>query len=250
MSNIKISIRNLSKSFGQKMVLNRVNLDIDEGGSLVIIGGSGSGKSVLLKCMIGLLEPDIGTKIMFNNNNIAEQHIKYRSNFISKFGMLFQGSALFDSMPVWQNICFQMLYLKKINKQAARDIAAQKLAMVGINHDVLDLYPSELSGGMQKRVGLARAIANNPEIIFFDEPTSGLDPINAKIVSELIRNLCKELKATTVTITHDMLCMNKIADKIAVLQNGNIVWQGTKDGIISSSNSYVDSFVKAAASYQ
>ena len=246
---IKILIKNLNKAFATKIALKRVNLEIEEGKSLVIIGGSGSGKSVMLKCIIGLLQPDEGSQVFFNGDNVAFKHIKYRQDFIEKFGILFQGSALFDSLPVWYNVCFHILNSNKIKLKDAKDLAAQKLRMVGISDEVLDWYPSQLSGGMQKRVGLARAIANNPEIIFFDEPTSGLDPINAQNVSELIASLSKELKITTVTITHDMVCMKRISDKIAMIYAGNIVWQGTKEDIKNSGNSYVDSFVKAAGNF-
>ena len=250
MSNkIKVLIKNLNKAFDTKVVLRKVNLEIEEGKSLVIIGCSGSGKSVLLKCIIGLLQPDAGSQVFFNGDNIAFKHIKYRKELIKKFGMLFQGGALFDSLPIWYNVCFHMLHLNKIKIKDAKYLAAQKLEMVGISDEVLDLYPSQLSGGMQKRVGLARTIANNPEIIFFDEPTSGLDPINAQNVSELIASLSKELKATTVTITHDMVCMNRISDKIAMIHAGNIVWQGTKEDISNSGNHYVDSFIRAAGNF-
>ncbi|MDJ1407058.1 MAG: ATP-binding cassette domain-containing protein [Candidatus Midichloria sp.] len=250
MSNkVKIYVRNLNKSFDKKVVLRRVNLEIEEGQSLVIIGGSGSGKSVLLKCIIGLIQPNSGSKVFFNGDNIASTHIKNRQDLIEKFGMLFQGGALFDSLPIWYNVCFHMLHQGLITVKNAKALAGQKLEMVGISSEVLDLYPAQLSGGMQKRVGLARAIANNPDIIFFDEPTAGLDPINAQNVSELIASLSKELNATTVTITHDMVCMKRIANKVAMIHSGNIVWQGTKENIKNSGNSSVDAFVKAAGNF-
>jgi len=248
-SKSKISIRNLNKSFGAKMILRRINLEVDKGKSLVIIGGSGSGKSVLLKCIIGLLEPNKGAKVFFDGIDVANKHIKDRENLTEKFGMLFQGGALFDSLPIWYNVCFHMLHLGKISQKNAMELAEQKLKMVGISSDVLNLYPAELSGGMQKRVGLARAIANDPEIMFFDEPTAGLDPINAEIIGELIASLSKELKATTVTITHDMTCMKKIADRIAMIHSGSIAWQGTKSDIMHSGNSYVESFIKATGKF-
>lgn len=247
---IKISVRNLSKTFDTKVVLSRINLDIEEGKSLAILGGSGSGKSVLLKCIVGILNPDQNSKIMIENENVATAHIKDRTKWMTKFGMLFQGNALFDSLPIWHNICFQKLYYKTITAKFAKDLATHKLEMVGLSSNLLDLYPAQISGGMQKRVGLARAIANDPEVIFFDEPTAGLDPLNAKIISELIKKLSQELKATTVTITHDMMCMEMIADKIAMINAGNIIWQGTSEAIVSSGNSYVDSFVKAARGYK
>ncbi|WHQ46814.1 MAG: ATP-binding cassette domain-containing protein [Candidatus Midichloria sp.] len=248
-SKVKIFVRNLSKSFDEKVVLRSVNLEIEEGKSLVIIGGSGSGKSVLLKCIIGLLQPDSRSKIFFDGDNIASTHIKNRQDLIGKFGMLFQAGALLDSLPIWYNVCFHMLHQGLITAKNAKALAKQKLKMVGISSEVLDLYPAQLSGGMQKRVGLARAIANSPEIIFFDEPTAGLDPINAQNISELIANLSKELKATTVTITHDMVCMKRIANKIAMIHSGNIIWQGTKENIKNSGNSFVDAFVKAAGNF-
>lgn len=241
----KIVVKNLCKTFGQKQVLRRINLDVKEGQSLVIIGGSGSGKSVLLKSIIGLIQPDHGSKVFFDDQDLATTHIKDRKKLIEKFGMLFQGSALLDSLPVWYNICFHHLNSGKLSKKEAREISEQKLKEVGISSEVLDMYPAELSGGMQKRVGLARAIATNPEIMFFDEPTAGLDPINANIVSELIANLSKQLKATTITITHDMICMNKVADNVAMIHSGTIIWHGTKSEIKHSENSKVISFLKA-----
>jgi phospholipid/cholesterol/gamma-HCH transport system ATP-binding protein len=243
----KISIANLTKSFDGKIALNAVNLEILENQSMVIIGGSGSGKSVMLKSIIGILEPDVGSKVIVDSINVTNTHIMDRDS--SKFGMLFQGGALFDSLPIWHNVAFQLFNSGNINKKEARILAESKLNMVDISADVLDAYPAQLSGGMQKRVALARAIASNPEIIFFDEPTSGLDPINGRIVIDLIANLSKKLNATTITITHDIVCMKKIADTIAVLHDGQMIWSGPKEDINKTNNKYINSFIRASELY-
>ena len=228
---IKISLSHVAKSFGNKQVLKDVNLDIYEGESLVIIGGSGTGKSVTLKCLLGLVTPDKG-------------HIKMTSQNI---GMLFQGAALFDSLTVWENVSFVMLQQKHPDKQKAKKIAIQKLAQVGLKPEAADVYPADLSGGMKKRVGLARAIATNPEIIFFDEPTTGLDPIMSDVINDLIVDCTKKLGATALTITHDMNSARKIADRIAMLYNGEIIWVGTVAELDKTSNPYVRQFVAGSA---
>lgn len=222
----KIRIRDLHKSFGSKHVLRGINLDVMPGQSVVVLGGSGTGKSVLLKCILGLLTPDSGT-IEVDGQNVLSLKGKDRDAFLQKFGMLFQGGALFDSLSVWRNITFDLLQNQKISEEKARKIAEKNLKSVGLKKDVMDLSPSELSGGMQKRVGLARAIADNPEILFFDEPTTGLDPMMCGVIDNLIRECVESLGATGLTITHDLTSARFIADKIAMIKLGKIIWEGT-----------------------
>ena len=239
-----ITFDNIHKSFGANNVLCGVDLIVDRGQSMVIIGGSGTGKSVLIKTVLGLVTPDNG-KIFVNKQDMI--HAK-RDNFLSKFGMLFQGGALFDSMPVWQNVAFRLQrgHLK-LPKTEAREIAIEKLRRVGLAPDVADRLPAELSGGMQKRVSLARAIAADPEIIFFDEPTTGLDPIMARVINDLIRKIVVEMGATAITITHDMTSVATIADKVAMLHDGVIKWCGTLDDMAHSGNPHVDQFIHGRA---
>lgn len=238
----KISIKNLSKTFGKNQVLKGIDLEIAERESLVIIGGSGSGKSVLIKTIIGLLAPDRGSEIIIDGENFAQEPLYKRTNLVQKFGMLFQGGALFDSLRIWQNVAFSLIQGGMSNEEA-REGAKQKLALVGLSEQVLDKYPNELSGGMQKRAALARAIAVDPEIIFFDEPTSGLDPITAQVITDLISSLSKELGATTLTITHDMRCVQQIGNRIAMIYDGKIIWHGSNVELEDSNNSYVDQFI-------
>ncbi|MBY4891531.1 ATP-binding cassette domain-containing protein [Rhodobacteraceae bacterium N5(2021)] len=233
----KIALRGLSKSFGPKSVLDGITLDIATGESLVVIGGSGSGKSVLLKCILGLITPDAGTIQIDGADNTAD--------FLDKFGMLFQGAALFDSMPVWQNVAFRLLQTRMPRKDA-RELAIEKLRRVGLNPDTADLYPSELSGGMQKRAGLARAIAASPEIIFFDEPTTGLDPIMSGVINDLVREISTEMGATTVTITHDMSSVRAIASTVAMLHNGKIRWHGPVSAIDTADDPYLHQFISGS----
>lgn len=245
----KIEVRKLYKSFGRKKVLQGLDLDINAGESFVVIGGSGTGKSVLLKCILGIIQPDSGS-IKVDGVEVTKLSTRERIELNSKFGMLFQGSALFDSLPVWENIAFGLLQNKKISRPEAKDLAIKKLASVGLKPDVADLFPSELSGGMQKRVALARAIATNPEIIFFDEPTTGLDPIMSDVINNLIISCVKEIGATAVTITHDMSSTRKIADHVAMIYEGKIIWQGLvagPRGIDHSGNPYVDQFIHGRA---
>ena len=245
MSDIKISIRDLHKAFGQKKVLDGVNLDVEKGQSLVVIGGSGTGKSVLIKCIQGLLTPDSGS-IKIDDVEVLRQdgaHQKVKA----KMGMLFQGGALFDSLSVWENVAFSLLENKGYRKDDAKREAIRVLRQVGLAPDVADLSPSELSGGMQKRVGLARAIITKPDIIFFDEPTTGLDPIMADVINDLIVESAKGLGATTLTITHDMASVRKIADKVAMLYQGKIIWQGTVKEMEKTENPYVIQFVNGCA---
>jgi phospholipid/cholesterol/gamma-HCH transport system ATP-binding protein len=239
-----IEIRGLEKSFGGKPVLRGVDLDVARGQSLVVIGGSGTGKSVLLKCILGLVTPDAG-RIRIDGHPADEGT---RDAFLARFGMLFQGGALFDSLPVWQNVAFRLLRgsLKRPRAEA-RAIALDKLRRVGLGPEVADLYPAELSGGMQKRVGLARAIAAEPAIIFFDEPTTGLDPIMAGVINGLIRAIVTEMGATAITITHDMSSVRAIADRVAMLHGGKIRWTGPITEMDATTDPYVQQFIHGSA---
>ena len=239
-----IELQNIHKSFGSKTVLAGVNLTIPKGESMVIIGGSGTGKSVLLKSILGLVKPDSGT-IFLQGEDVAKAE---RDAFLARFGMLFQGGALFDSLTVWQNVAFRLLRgsLKR-SKSQAREIAIEKLRRVGLTPDVADLFPGELSGGMQKRVGLARAIAAEPEIIFFDEPTTGLDPIMSGVINELIREIVTEMGVTAMTITHDMSSVRAIADRVAMLHAGVIQWTGPVDKMDDSGDPYLEQFIHGRA---
>lgn len=246
MEKVKISIRNLRKSFGKKQVLAGVDLDVYAGESLVVIGGSGTGKSVLIKCIQGLLIPDTGS-IKINGAEVIGARGSEQRDFHSKMGMLFQGGALFDSLSVWENVAFALLENQKVNREKAKVEAIRVLRQVGLAPDVADLSPSELSGGMQKRVGLARAIITNPEIIFFDEPTTGLDPIMADVINDLIVESAKGLGATTLTITHDMASVRKIADRVAMLYKGKIIWQGTVKEMDKTEYPYVQQFINGCS---
>lgn len=243
---VKIRIRNLHKSFGKKQVLNGVDLDLYKGESLVVIGGSGTGKSVLIKCIQGLLTPDEGS-IQIDDVEVVNEKAEIIENMHSKMGMLFQGGALFDSLSVWENVAFDLIQNRGVSRKEARIVAIKVLRQVGLGADIADLYPSELSGGMQKRVGLARAVITRPEIIFFDEPTTGLDPIMADIINDLIIESAKDLGATTLTITHDMTSARKIADKIAMLYQGKIIWYGTVKELDKTDNPYVCQFIKGSS---
>ena len=242
MSENKIEIRNLHKAFGKKVVLDGIDLDIRQGESLVVIGGSGTGKSVLIKCIQGLLTPDDGS-ILVDGEEVVGINEEQKERLHSKMGMLFQGGALFDSLSVWENVAFDLLENRGYNKKTAKNEAIRVLRQVGLAPDVADLSPSELSGGMQKRVGLARAIASRPEIIFFDEPTTGLDPIMSDVINDLIIESVKGLGATALTITHDMASARKIADRIAMLYQGKIIWQGTVKEMDKTTNEYVQQFI-------
>lgn len=243
MSTPKIQMDGVRKSFGSKHILQGVDLSVDTGKSLVIIGGSGTGKSVTLKCVLGILSPDAGS-IRVDGEDITHATGRAREVQLDKFGMLFQGGALFDSLPVWQNVSFRLLQGKRRKtREEAMEIAIEKLRRVGLTPDVADLFPAELSGGMQKRVGLARAIAAEPEIIFFDEPTTGLDPIMADVINDLIREIVVEMGATAMTITHDMTSVRKIADRVAMLHDGVIQWEGPVAEIDTTENPYVHQFV-------
>ncbi len=247
MSNVpKIELSGVAKSFGNKHVLNGVDLRVGKGESVVIIGGSGSGKSVTLKCILGLMDVDRGT-VKIDGQNATNLRRGARDAHQSKFGMLFQGSALFDSLPVWYNVAFKLIQTPHMSKKEAKARAIETLASVGLAPDIGDLYPAELSGGMQKRVALARAIASRPEIIFFDEPTTGLDPIMADVINQLIVKCVREVGATALSITHDIASARKISDRIAMLYEGKIIWQGSHKEIDNSGNPYVDQFIHGRA---
>ena len=243
MTDLKIKVRGLKKAFGPKQVLNGVDLDVPRDRSLVIIGGSGTGKSVLIKCILGLIEPDSGS-IEIDGEEVVGMAPAKREEIMKKFGMLFQGSALFDSLPVWENVAFGLIAGRGMNRRASKEVALRKLAAVGLGPEVGELFPAELSGGMQKRVALARAIAAEPEIIFFDEPTTGLDPIMAQVINELIVKCVRSLGATALSITHDMHSLRAIADEAAMIFEGRIIWEGNAKDIDNSGNAHVEQFVQ------
>jgi phospholipid/cholesterol/gamma-HCH transport system ATP-binding protein len=242
----KIRVRGLNKSFGAKHVLRDLDLDVMPGESVVVIGGSGTGKSVLLKCILGIITPDSGS-IQIDGQEVTGMSASEREAVMRKFGMLFQGSALFDSLRVWENVAFGLIQARRIDREPAKEIAIQKLAAVGLGAEVGELYPAELSGGMQKRVALARAIATAPEIIFFDEPTTGLDPIMSDVINDLVVKCVKELGATTLSITHDLMSARKIAHRIAMIYGGKIIWSGPVQKIDYTGNPYVDQFIHGRA---
>jgi phospholipid/cholesterol/gamma-HCH transport system ATP-binding protein len=242
----KIQLSGVHKAFGPKVVLDGIDLEVARGESLVVIGGSGTGKSVLLKSILGILTPDRGT-IRIDGEDTTHLGAKDRERVLRKFGMLFQGAALFDSLKVWENVAFGLIQGRHMPRPQAKEIALEKMAAVGLSPEVGELSPSELSGGMQKRVGLARAIATTPEIIFFDEPTTGLDPIMADVINDLIVKCVKDLGATAVSITHDMASARKIADRVAMLYKGRLIWTGPVSEIDRSGNAHVDQFIHGRA---
>lgn len=239
-----IELKGVQKTFGPNHVLRGVNLTLPRGESMVVIGGSGTGKSVLLKCILGLVRPDAGT-ITLDGQDVARAE---RDAFLARFGMLFQGGALFDSLKVWENVAFRLMRGKgALHKDEARVIALEKLRRVGLTPAVADQFPAELSGGMQKRVGLARAIAAQPEIIFFDEPTTGLDPIMSGVINALIREIVVEMGATAMTITHDMSSVRAIADRVAMLHAGVIQWTGPVAEMDTAADPYLQQFINGRA---
>ncbi len=243
---LMLSLKDVRKSFGPKTVLDGLSLDVRKGESVVVIGGSGTGKSVMLKCVLGLIRPDSGS-ILIDGEEATKFNADQREAALRKFGMLFQGGALFDSLKVWENVAFGLIQGRKMNRDKAKEIALDKLGQVGLTPDVGELSPAELSGGMQKRVALARAIAAEPQIIFFDEPTTGLDPIMADVINNLIISCAKKLGASTLSITHDMASARKIADRVAMIYKGRIIWQGPVSEIDHSGNAYVDQFIHGRA---
>ncbi len=242
----RISLRGVCKSFGPKVVLDGIDLDVGISESVVIIGGSGTGKSVTLKCILGLLHPDAGS-IAINGRDVSTMSSSERKEMMKTFGMLFQGAALFDSMTVWENVAFGLIQGRGVARRIAKDKAMEKLASVGLGADVAELSPAELSGGMQKRVALARAIATDPEIIFFDEPTTGLDPIMADVINDLIVKCVRTSGASALSITHDMQSARKISDRITMLYKGKMIWTGATADIDSSGNPYVEQFIHGRA---
>jgi phospholipid/cholesterol/gamma-HCH transport system ATP-binding protein len=242
----QIALSGVRKSFGRKLVLNGLDVSVGKGRSLVVIGGSGTGKSVMIKCVLGIIRPDSGS-IKVAGEEVVGLRGAARDKYLSRFGMLFQGAALFDSLPVWENVAFGLIQGRKMERAKAKEIAIEKMGQVGLGSEVGQLFPAELSGGMQKRVGLARAVAADPEIIFFDEPTTGLDPIMADVINNLIVDCVKRLGATTISITHDMVSARKIADRIAMIHKGEIIWQGPARAIDTSGNPYVDQFIHGRA---
>jgi phospholipid/cholesterol/gamma-HCH transport system ATP-binding protein len=238
----KIEVRGLKKAFGPKVVLDGLDLEVGRNESLVVIGGSGTGKSVLIKNMIGILRPD-GGSIKIDGEETAGVTGPARDRVSQKFGMLFQSSALFDGMSVWRNVAFRLMDGHGLSESEAKDLAIEKLAQVGLGPSIAEMSPADLSGGMQKRVGLARAIATAPEILFFDEPTTGLDPIMGDVINDLIVKCVRELGASALTITHDMSSARKIADRIAMLYKGKIIWHGPVADIDTCGNDYVDQFI-------
>ncbi len=237
-----IELSGVYKSFGKKEVLKGIDLSIEEGQSVVVIGGSGSGKSVMMKTILGLLKPDTGS-IKVNGIETTELNEAHQHEVNKLFGMLFQNGALFDSLTIWENVAFAAIQNNKCSEEEARHIAREALERVGLGTDLLDMTPAALSGGMHKRVGLARAIANRPKILFFDEPTTGLDPIMTDVINHLIRECVQDLGASTLTITHDMSSVRAIADKVAFLYLGKIIWQGALEDMQDSDNAYLTQFV-------
>jgi phospholipid/cholesterol/gamma-HCH transport system ATP-binding protein len=246
MTDAKLQLTGVKKSFGSKHVLNGIDLSVPKGKSLVVIGGSGTGKSVMIKSVLGIIKPDAGS-IKVDGQETTHLNAHDRDVMMKKFGMLFQGGALFDSLKVWQNVAFGLIQGRGMDWKQAREIAIEKIQAVGLRPEAGELYPSELSGGMQKRVGLARAIAVNPEIIFFDEPTTGLDPIMADVINDLIVESVKGLGATALSITHDMASARKIADYVAMIFEGKIIWHGPVGDLDHSGNEYVDQFIHGRA---
>jgi phospholipid/cholesterol/gamma-HCH transport system ATP-binding protein len=242
----KIELKGVKKRFGPKIVLDGIDLKVNHGDSLVILGGSGSGKSVTIKCVLGILRADAGS-ITVDGEEVTRLGGRKRDAYLRQFGMLFQGGALFDSLPVWENVAFGLIQGRGVSRAKAREIALEKLAKVGLGDEVAQLSPAELSGGMQKRVGLARAIAADPKIIFFDEPTTGLDPIMADVINDLIASTVRDLGVTAVSITHDIASARKISNRIAMLYKGKIIWDGATKDIDHSGNPFVDQFIHGSA---
>lgn len=242
----KIALKGVYKQFGRKVVLDGIDLEVPRGKSLVVIGGSGTGKSVMIKSVLGLIRPDRG-EILIDGEDAMKFSADQREKALRKFGMLFQGAALFDSLKVWENVAFGLIQGRRMDRDRAKQVALEKMGQVGLGPEVGELSPAELSGGMQKRVALARAIAAEPEIIFFDEPTTGLDPIMADVINNLIVSCVRNLGATALSITHDMASARKIADHIAMIYKGRIIWHGPASQIDNSGNEYVDQFIHGRA---
>jgi phospholipid/cholesterol/gamma-HCH transport system ATP-binding protein len=242
----KLALLGVKKKLRGRQVLDGVDIDVAKGRSLVVIGGSGVGKSVTLKCALGLMKPDEG-KVLVDGADVTRMPAEIRARVMRKFGMLFQGAALFDSLAVWENVAFRLLHADGVRRPEARERAIEAMRKVRLSPDFADVRPIELSGGMQKRAGLARAIIAKPDILFFDEPTTGLDPITADAINDLIVEMVKELGCAAVSITHDMTSARKIADEIAMLHAGRIVWRGPTASLDTSGNAMVEQFVAGRA---
>ena len=240
---IVIKVSNLSKSFDRNIVLKNINFELLEGESLAIIGASGSGKSVLLKNIIGLLKPDKGS-IKINNTEMVSLPRSSKEKILLNLGITFQHGALFDSLKNWENIIFKTANIKKINNKQGKQLAFSIIKQLGLKPDILDLYPSEISGGMQKRVAIARAICGNPRILLFDEPTSGLDPVTGSLIDKLIKKAVKSVGGSAITITHDMASVCRIADKVVLIDKQTISWSGTPKEMFMSTNTKIQEFIK------
>ena len=240
---LTVTLEGVCKSFAGKTVLEGVDIAVPASSSLVVLGGSGSGKSVMLKCILGLITPDAG-RILIDGRDVAAMSRRERAALMDRIGMLFQNGALFDSLPVWENVCFKLLAQKRITRRGARDKAAEVLAQVGLAASVGDLSPAELSGGMQKRVALARAVAAAPDLLFFDEPTTGLDPIMGAVIDGLIVDCVQRLGATAISITHDMASARRIGQRAAMIYKGRIVWDGPAASLGQTGNAMVDQFAR------
>ena len=237
-----IEFKNINKSFDGKIVLNGINLKVVQGKSLVLIGQSGSGKSVLLKCLLGIIQPNKG-QVIINNNSFFDQDLNKKEKILKKFGVAFQGNALFDSLKIWENISFKLIQTQKLSNKEIKDKVKHSMDLVGLSKSIMHQYPSQISGGMQKRVAIARAIIDEPEILIFDEPTAGLDPVTGGKINNLIIDNVKRLGSTSLTITHDMDSVRKIADNVAMISSGKIIWNGKKSEIEKSSNKELNEFI-------
>jgi len=240
--NSLIEFKNINKSFEGKIVLNGINLKVIKGKSLVLIGKSGSGKSVLLKCLLGIIHPNKG-QIIINNNSFFDQDFYLKEKILKKFGVAFQGNALFDSLKIWENISFKLIQTQKLSYKEVKDKVKHSMDLVGLSKSIMHQYPSQISGGMQKRVAIARAIIDEPEILIFDEPTAGLDPVTGGKINNLIIDNVKRLGCTSLTITHDMDSVRKIADNVAMISSGKIIWNGKKSEIEKSTNKELNEFI-------
>ena len=241
---IIIEVKNLTKSFNETMVLNDINFKLFEGESLAIIGASGSGKSVLLKNISGLLSPDKGS-IKINNVEMVNLKRSIKEKILLDLGITFQHGALFDSLQNWENIVFKVKNKEKLTDKDAKELALSIIKRLGLNSEILDLYPSEISGGMQKRVAIARAICGNPKVLLFDEPTSGLDPVTGSLIDKLIKSAVKTVGGSAITITHDMASVCKVADKVILIDKQTISWSGTPKEMLKSDNAQIKDFIKS-----
>ncbi len=241
---IIIKVSDLSKSFNNNIVLKNINFQLLEGESLAIIGASGSGKSVLLKNVIGILQPDKGS-IEINDTEMVNLPRNLKEKVLLDLGITFQHGALFDSLKNWENIIFKTAIREKLNKKQGKQLAFSIIKQLGLQPDILDLYPSEISGGMQKRVAIARAICGNPKILLFDEPTSGLDPVTGSLIDKLIKTAVRSVGGSAITITHDMASVCRIADKVILIDKQTISWSGKPEEMFNSANSKIQEFIKS-----